>query len=102
MVKSDVSHQRKEIICIREELKVINSTLQQQKSYQNSFEDEDSLWSLMVKKHVDKKVENVTEEMHEIQKTIIEEKQHMEKVKDKDKRKNYVIIYRLAKILYCC
>jgi len=57
---------------------------------------DDSMWSTMVMKHVDKKIESVTGEMHEVQKTLTEAKRQIEDDKDKEKRKCNVIMYRVV------
>jgi PHD-finger len=93
-LRVEVEKQRHDMSCLTEELKEMNVTIQHQQQEQQKMTEEDSLWSTIVKKQVEKNIENVTGEMHEVQKTIIEAKMKMEEDKEKEKRKNNIIIYR--------
>ena len=53
------------------------------------------MWSTVVSTHVEKKLQTVTSEMIEVQKTIIEAKQQIDEEREKDKRKNNIVIYRM-------
>jgi len=95
-LKSELESQKQEMSGIREKIMNICQDVQKQNEEHNNLEAEDSLWSTIVKKHVDKKIESVSGEMHEVQKTIIEAKLQIEEEKDKEKRKSNVVIYRLG------
>ena len=72
--KEEVDKQGQELKRIQEEIKDMKSFIHQQQEEQKFFYRrrlEDSKWSTVVKKHVDKKMD-VTGEMQEVQKTLVE------------------------------
>lgn len=95
-LKGELESHTHEIVEIREAIKEFNNSLQQQQQdSQKQLESDDSLWSTVVNRHVEKKIENVKEEIHEAQRTVLEAKMHIDEEKEKDKRKKNIIIYRM-------
>lgn len=95
-LKDEVESQKLNIKDIKEAINELAETVQQQKNEQKELVSDESLWSNIVKKHVETKIGSVQEEMQEVQKTIVEAKQMMEEEKEKDKRRNNIIIYKLT------
>jgi len=95
-VKGEVEQHVHEIKGIKEAINEISTALEKQKDEQKNMGSDDNLWSTIVGKHVEKKLESVTGEMREVQQTIIEAKQQMDEEKDREKRKRNIIIYRAA------
>lgn len=94
-VKGELEAHAHEIGEIREAIKDISNSMQQQQVSQKQMESDESLWSTIVGKQVDKRIGTVKEEMHEVQKSVLEAKEHIDEEKEKDKRRNNIIIYRM-------
>ena len=56
---------------------------------------ENSLWSEVVSKEVEKKIGSVKGEMYQIEKSVIEAREAIEEEKEKERRRNNIIIYRM-------
>jgi len=93
-IKGGMEIFKQDVKSVKEVINELTATLEQQKEEQKNIESNESLWSTIVGKHVEKKMETVTVEMLEVQKTIIEAKEHMNEEKDKEKRRQNIIIYR--------
>lgn len=85
---------QQEIKTIKDTINEMAAQIEQQKE-DNSGEAKESLWSTIVSKQVEKKMETVTGEMFEVHKTIVETKQQIEEEREREKRKNNIIIYRM-------
>lgn len=94
-LKGDIEAHAHEFGEIKEALQEITNSMQQQQVTQKQMESDDSLWSTIVGKHVEKKIVTVKEEMHEVQRSVLEAKEHIDEEKEKDKRRNNIIIYRM-------
>ena len=76
-VKGEVEAQKQEIKGIKEAINEIAAAVEQQKHVKKEIESDESLWSTIVGKHVEKKLETVTGEMLQVQKTVMEAKQQL-------------------------
>jgi plastocyanin len=95
-VRGVVESQTQEIIVIREAIKELTDNQQIQRDEQKKLvSDDDSAWSAIVSKHVEKKIENVKQEMHKMQTTVLEAESHIVEEREREKRKNNIIIYRM-------
>ena len=94
-LNEDITVHAHELVEIKEAIKEIKSSIQQQQVSQKQMESEDGLWSTIVKKHVENKIETVKEQMQEVQRTVIEAKEHIDEEKEKEKRRNNIIIYKM-------
>jgi hypothetical protein len=81
---------------LKDTINELTAAIEQQKEDKKNIELNETTWSTIVCKHVEKKFENVTGEMLVVQKSITETTQHMDEDKDKEKRRQNVIIYRAA------
>jgi hypothetical protein len=95
-VRGGMEMHKQEMKGMKDAINELSAALAQQKEEQKNIESNESLWSTIVGKHVEKKIETVTGEMLEVQKTIIGVKQQIDEEKDREKKRQNIIIYRAA------
>ena len=94
-INREIELQNREIRGIQEIMTEMSAALDKQNENQKDIESNDTLWSTIVGRHVERKMEGVTGEMVEMHKTIVEAKEHMEEEKNKERRRKNIIIYRV-------
>lgn len=92
IIKEGLEHQTESLDSIQKSIADLQCTLQ------THIEEKPSkaLWSDIVNKQVDQKIGVVQTEVKEIHKTIMETKEQVTEEKDKEARKNNIIIHRVA------
>lgn len=89
---------KSEIQSIRVSLQEVSDSVKCQRDEHQKLvtgTEDDSPWTTIVKKQVSKQLANVTEEIQEAHKSVTEAKDYIDEEKEKDKRKNNIIIYRM-------
>lgn len=93
-VKEDMEKQNREMVRMRKDMNEMSEQIKRQMEDQKNVEVQETLWSDIVNKHVEKKFGTVQNEVEKVQKTLQETKIQASEERDKEGRRNNIIIYK--------
>jgi hypothetical protein len=84
-----------EVESLRKTVQEVDLKIKAQEDEQNDIVKQENKWSLVVQKHVDKKIESVSRDLQSVETTLSITKQQASEEMDKEMRRNNIVIYRM-------
>jgi hypothetical protein len=98
-IKGGMEEIKNEMKVAKEAINELYAAIEQQREDQKKIETNEGLWSTIVGKHVEKqvdmKMDNMTGQLEEVHKTLTETSTQAKEERDKEERRNNIILYRV-------